>query len=62
MTYRELARALLKMLGDELDKDVTVELGGSYRCFKADLRFCDSNHPVLDPYYPVVYVPSARRQ
>ncbi len=56
ITYRELLKNLQKLSEDQLDSDVTVELGLSDECFPAEFRICGEEHDVLDEDHPVIYV------
>lgn len=63
MTYRELLAELQGLDDDQLDSDVTVELGLEDECYPAELRICDTDHFAhngsLDEFHPVIYVEDA---
>jgi len=56
ITYRELIQRLNKLTDEQLDCDVTVDLGTSEECFAAEFRVCGENHWTLDDNHPVIYV------
>ena len=59
ITYRTLAKLIDRMSEDQKDSDVTVEMQDDVdgEVFAAELRICGTEHGVLDPEHPVLYVP-----
>lgn len=57
MKYKDLLYELLYMTDEQLNCDVTVELGQEEECFPAEFRICDIEHFCLDENHPVIYVP-----
>jgi hypothetical protein len=57
MTYRRLLKALSKLSPQQLDCDVTVELGVEEECFPAEFRIADVEHYTLDDNHPIIFVP-----
>lgn len=55
MTYSELLKALSVMTEYQLGCDVTVELGLSEECMKAELKSAKEDD-ILDKHHPVIYV------
>lgn len=59
MTYRELLECLKQLTSEQLECDLTVELGLSDECCLGELRIADCEHDLLDEWHPVIYVPNA---
>jgi hypothetical protein len=57
ITYRTLAALIEMMSEDQIDSDVTVEIGVEGECYAAELRICDGEHDSLDDDHPVIYIP-----
>lgn len=55
MKYRELLEKLQNLTDQQLELDVTVELGMSAKCFSSELRICGEEHFALDEDHPVIY-------
>ena len=58
MTYRELLEGLKQLTSEQLECDLTVELGLSDECCLGELRIADCEHD-LGEWHPVIYVPNA---
>lgn len=59
MTYRQLLSKMLTFTKEQLDSDVTIEMGIFNECFAANLRICGSEHESLDENHPVIYTSDA---
>jgi hypothetical protein len=59
MKYRELLESLKQLTSEQLECDLTVELGLSDECCLGELRIADCEHDLLDEWHPVIYVPNA---
>ena len=57
MTYKELILNLTALSQEQLDKEVTVELGPENVCYAAELRICAEEHSCLAVDYPVIFAP-----
>lgn len=55
ITYRTLQKLIAKMNEDQLNSDLTVEVGDDDECFAAELRIAGDNHGSLDDGHPVIY-------
>lgn len=55
-TYRDLLDHLKELSPEQLDCDITVELGPEDECFPATLRICGSDHELLNEDHPVIFV------
>jgi hypothetical protein len=59
MTYKQLLGCLAELTSEQLDCNVTVELGLSDECLVGEFRIADCEHDILDEWHPIIYVPDA---
>ena len=55
-TYRRLLKVLASMSDEQLDADITIEVGIDDECYPAELRFAGETHSSLEENHPVIFV------